>query len=248
MRKLLLLSLCLLYFQILEAKVKQVHAYNQTWVGFYNQTRLSNKWGFWADVQLRTNDAFIENILQNACRVGLTYYSNENLRVTAGYAYFNNLSPANGANVALHEHRAWQQVAYNINKPNARILQTLRLEERFRQRLLNADMASNSYAFNYRIRYAYNIELPLSKNKFEPHAVTFFANEEMMLNFGKQIIYNTFDQNRIYVGLNYRLSKLNNIRLGYMNVFQQQNSGQEYRNTNAVRLIFLSNVDLRKSK
>lgn len=139
-------------------------------------------------------------------------------------------------------------MAYNINKPNARILQTLRLEERFRQRLLNADMASDSYAFNYRIRYAYNIELPLSKNKFEPHAVTFFANEELMLNFGKQIIYNTFDQNRIYVGLNYRLSKLNNIRLGYMNVFQQQNSGQEYRNTNAVRLIFLSNVDLRKSK
>lgn len=116
---------------------------------FLQSNQIKQQMGFWADAQLRTNDAFVENIFQNACRLGVTYYPNENLRVTLGYAYFNNLSPANGANVALHEHRAWQQVAYNISKPNIRILQTIRLEERFRQKLLNADMASDSYSFNY---------------------------------------------------------------------------------------------------
>jgi len=34
------------------AQQKQITPVGQTWVGYLNQTRLSNKWGFWAEAPL----------------------------------------------------------------------------------------------------------------------------------------------------------------------------------------------------
>lgn len=227
---------------------KQITNINQVWTGYFNQTRLSNKWGFWAEAQLRTNENFVDNISQGILRVGGTYYYNNDTKLTAGYAYINNFSPANGANISTPEHRPWQQIQWHTKYQKLRLMQWVRLEERYRQRLKNINELDNGFAFNFRIRYNFLMQVPLSKKLFQPSTFSFIANDEVHVNFGKEIVYNTFDQNRFFLGLAYQTNKTDNLQIGYMNIFQQQPAGNIYRSLHTARIFYFHNLDLRKSK
>ena len=49
-----------------------------------------------------------------------------------------------------------------------------------------------------------------------------------MFNFGKNIVKNVFDQNRIYIGLNYPMNKNLAFEAGYLNWFQQRPLGTDF--------------------
>lgn len=72
-----------------EAQTKQTEKAEQVWLGYLNQTRLSNKWGIWVDAHLRTKDNFVSDLTTGIFRSGLTYYLNDDLKFTAGYAFIN---------------------------------------------------------------------------------------------------------------------------------------------------------------
>jgi ribosomal protein S26 len=57
-----------------------------------------------------------------------------------------------------------------------------------------------------------------------------------MINAGKNAVYNSFDQNRVYVGLQYGISSAVAVELGYMNSFQQRKTGIDYFDRNIIRL------------
>ena len=78
------------------AQVKQTETVQQAWFGYFNQTRFSNKWGSWTDMHLRTKEDFVSGISQGIIRLGLTYYLNDDTKLTAGYAYVNHF-PAEGS-------------------------------------------------------------------------------------------------------------------------------------------------------
>jgi hypothetical protein len=59
--------------------------------------------------------------------------------------------------------------------------------------------------------------------------------DEVMLNIGNQIVKNTFDQNRIYLALNYVVTPKIAFEVGYMNWFQQQKNGTDYYDRNIIR-------------
>lgn len=91
-------------------------------------------------------------------------------------------------------------------------------------------------------------EIPLSKKGIVLHALSFIANNEVHINFGKQTIYNYFDQNRFFVGLKYQTAPHENLQIGYMNLFQQLAGGNKYKNINAIRFFYFQNIDVRKKK
>lgn len=247
LRKLMLFILCTSVTLSLFAQQKNIVPYNQIWLGYANQTRLSNKWGFWAETQLRTQDHFTEELSSVFARIGATYYLNDQTRLTAGYGYFHNFSPANGANIATYEHRPWQQIQWFTRYPSVSLMQWFRLEERYRRNLADADHLDNSYAFNFRMRYNFLMQVPLSKNnKFKPGSFSWILNDEVHVNFGKEVVYNTFDQNRFFTGFSYQTNKTDNIQFGYMNLFQQMASGNTYRSLHTIRIIYFHNLDLRK--
>src|SRR5262249_4607206 len=66
---------------------KHTEHLNQTWLAYLNQTRLSNKWGVWLDLHLRTKEDFFTNFSQSIIRPGLTYYLSDATKLTVGYAY-----------------------------------------------------------------------------------------------------------------------------------------------------------------
>ena len=82
----------------------------------------------------------------------------------------------------------------------------------------------------------------------EPGSFSFIVNDEVHINFGKEIVNNYFDQNRFFLGFKYQFSKTTNIQAGYMNLFQQLPAGNSYKNINAARIFLFQNLDLRKKE
>ena len=213
--------------------------------GYFNQTRFSDKWGAWVDIQLRTREDFVDHISTSLNRFGLTYYINDNVKLTAGYAYVVGY-PEGTRTVAVPEHRPWQQVQWHTNYGKKKMMQWVRLDERYRRKLLNQSTLADDYSFNYRIRYNLFYDIPLSAKGIVPKTWSFVVNDEVHINFGKQIVNNTFDQNRFYLGFKYQISPHTNFQVGYMNVFIQQPSGNQYRSLHVPRLFYFQNLDLRR--
>ncbi len=226
-------------------QIKTTSTTGQAWFAFFNQTRLSDKWGLWADVHLRTREDYFSNLSQGILRLGGTYYLNDNTKLTAAYAFVNQF-PSGSTSISVPEHRPWQQIQWHTNYPKMKLMQWFRLEERWRRKLKNSNELADDYSFNFRLRYNILTQFPLSKKRFQPGTFSFVLSNEVFINFGKQIVYNTFDQNRFFAGFHYHVNKRDNLQFGYMNVFQQLAAGNQYRSINAMRLFYFHQLDLRK--
>ena len=225
---------------------KQLVQERQTWLGVFTQTRFSDHWGLWAEGHLRLHDQFVHALFQTVARAGATYYLTDDVRLTGGYAYAY-LYPDGARTVGQPEHRPWQQVQWFTKFPKARLMQWVRLEERFRQQVVGNDELGSNFDFNYRTRFNAALFLPLTQKRFEPGGLQLLLNDEVMVNFGEQIRYNYFDQNRLFAGLVYQVSKQAQVQAGYMHLFQQLPAGDIYRNQHTIRIFYFHNLDLRKS-
>jgi hypothetical protein len=230
------------------AQQKNITEEEQTWLGYFNQTRFSEKWGSWTDVHLRTKEDFFTQYSQALFRVGLMYYLNNDTKLTAGYAFVNHFPADNHKNISQPEHRPWQQLQWHTRSKRLRLMQWFRLEERFRRKILNDDQLADGYAFNFRARYNILSQFALGSQPFKPGTFGFVLSDEVFVNFGKQIVYNTFDQNRLFAGFAYYLNNHDNLQFGYMNIFQQLASGNNYRSNHVARIFYFHNLDLRKKK
>lgn len=219
---------------------------NQVWGSYNNQTRLSNKWGLWGDFHLRTKENYFNDFSTGIARVGLMYYLSDNTKLTAGYAYVHNYPQAGHTDIARPEHRPWQQVQWHNKFPNLRLMQYVRLEERFRRKIKDNDELAGGYNFNWRTRYNILVNFALNKKPFAPKTISYFINDEVHINFGNEIVYNSFDQNRLFAGLQYHANSHDVLQVGLMYLFQQLPSGNNYRHIYAPRISYFHNLDLRK--
>ncbi len=228
------------------AQVKSTASIQQIWTGVFNQTRLSSKWGLWADLHLRTKENFTDNFSQSIIRVGITYYVNDDNKFTAGYAKVSLYPGDNHKKITQPEHRPWQQFQWHNKFSKTRLMQWIRLEERYRRKIVNDSTLGAGYSFNFRLRYNIWYDIPLTKKGVVPKSWSFVVNDEVHVNFGKQIVYNYFDQNRFFLGFKYQFAANNNIQFGYMNLFQQLSAGNSYKSIHAGRVFYFHNLDPRK--
>ena len=86
---------------------------------------------------------------------------------------------------------------------------------------------TDTYSFVNRIRFQINLRKSIPQWKFNGNEPFVALADEVLINFGKEIVYNTFDQNRIslMVGL-----KRKNIQYmtGYMSRFAVLRNGIAY--------------------
>ena len=74
-------------FYMLHAQTKTTENIEQVWLGYFTQTRFTDKWGAWVDLHLRTEEDFINKFSQSIVRLGLTYYLTDVSKLIIGYAY-----------------------------------------------------------------------------------------------------------------------------------------------------------------
>ena len=187
-------------FEVL-AQNKRTSSEQQVWLAYFNQTRFSRHWGTWVDLHLRTKEDYFTNFSQSIFRVGLTYYLTDDAKLTAGYAFVNHFPADLHSEISRPEHRSWQQLQWHHRYPNLRLMQWWRLEQRWRRKVLDADELADGYQFNYRTRYNLFTQFAFGKRKFQPGTFSFILNDELHINFGKEIVNNYFDQNRFFYGL-----------------------------------------------
>lgn len=238
----LFLFYCLLSVHFLQAQ-KTITDDQQTWLGVFSQLRFSQRWGAWTEAQFRLRDQFFGEASTGIVRLGATYYLGNDVRLTAGYAYVHHF-PSGAVHIGQPEHRPWQQVQWFQRGRYAQLMQWVRLEERFRRKLLDASTLDEGYNFNYRARYNLALFLPLTPRGFGPGGLQFLLNNEVMLNFGDQITFNTFDQNRFFAALVYQVNPRAQLHAGYMNVFVQQPAGDTYRRLHTLRIFYFHNINL----
>lgn len=106
----------------------------------------------------------------------------------------------------------------------------------------------DGYNYNFRVRYNFSFLIPLKGKEMVAHTPFLAIQDEVFLNFGDRIAYNTFDQNRFFAGFGYQFSSHLNAQFGYMNVYQQEASGNHYLSTHAIRLFVFHSLDFRNKE
>jgi hypothetical protein len=210
------------------------------WLASFNTFSLNKSWSIHLDVQLRSTDEFsqVQTIL---FRPGLNYHLNKKQVLTAGYAYIPNRYVSVADNGLLAEHRIWQQFIQIQPVKKLSIQHRFRFEERFipKPAVDNNGLYADDYAFATRFRYFVRSVIPLTKQTeaFEKGVFTAVQNE-VFLNTTNQKAVNgkTFDQNRLYIALGYRLVKQFDIEAGYMWQFVERKEGLGTTNNNIAQL------------
>lgn len=68
--------------------------------------------------------------------------------------------------------------------------------------------------------------------------------DELLVQFGKDVVFNTFDQNRIFIGIKQKINNSLSFDTGYMSVFQQKSNGINYIQSNTFRLFFYYTIKI----
>ncbi len=85
------------------------------------------------------------------------------------------------------------------------------------------------YSYNTRLRVRYRLRYVLNGNDFYKDKTSYLAiNNEIALNFGKNITRNTFSNNRIYLAAGHRFLNAARVELRYVNVFASRSNGFEF--------------------
>jgi len=240
--KILQLLFIVLPFVVLAQTVqkKEVNHQFQTWVSLNSVTKFSQHWGVAADVHLRTNDFFQDNNFF-FLRGGIAYIPNSKFSFTGGYAHMW-LAPRNPDwSTYSDENRIYQQFQMNTKSGNVSIVQRLRNEQRWQEKIVN-DAETGENRFTDRVRYLISVTIPIFKKKTAPSLV---VSDELLLQFGKEVVYNTFDQNRLFIGIKQVINPKLSFDFGYMNVYQEKYSGYQYDMNHTLRLFFYLNTSIK---
>ena len=229
MRIALLLLLALQFQFLYPQKLIQNQA---NWFAYTGQYQLSSKCGIHLEAQFRM-DGDIQFSKQNLFRLGAIFYPTKNSNVTVGYGLINTLNTSVGA--YFNEDRIWEQYQYTYKWHDAKnmMINRLRLEQRFVDKIGLLEGQVVRLETNYQNRFRYlNRHLfhlmSLNKDKDEWYAV---VQDEVFLNIGSNSVNSHFfDQNRFFAGLGIHSNSNFRIELGYLNQLVNPDVGAEVMN------------------
>ena len=222
---------------------KKIEHNTYTWVSINSNLFVNKHWFIMADVHLRENNFFSSTSFIFG-RVGLGYQVDNKLSFVAGYGNLLASPTTAGWTTKADEDRLFEQVILSSEYKKIKLLQRIRNEQRW-QDVIVEDKKASSRKFTDRVRYLLNATIPVFKNKKLPQLV---IGDELALNFGKAVIYNTFDQNRLFFGIKQSITPSLGFDAGYMNILQQKSTGNSYINGDVMRLFFYYTLRPKKIK
>jgi hypothetical protein len=199
--------------------VRENAKHNNAWLMYFGNHKVTSKFGIHAEVQVRRND-FFQNWQQLLLRTGIDFHTAQ-VRYTLGYGYVET-HPYGEFPVAktFPEHRMWQQALVSNAVGCIKLSHRYRLEQRWIGSSITGKFEDVRY--ENRFRYMARINIPLQGKSIDPKTFYIGLYDEIFVNFGNQVGYNLFDQNRLYGALGYSLGKLGRIEVGYLHQLVQQ--------------------------
>lgn len=146
-----------------------------------------------------------------------------------------------------HEIRTTFQFFHHLKQAKGRVMHTwrYRYELRWQEQPLLDD-----YRFFTRFRFRYRIRVGLNSTDFYANKTLYAAvSNEIGLNMGKNVVLNTFNQNRLYIGLGYRFLTAARVELRYVDRFRTRGTGFEFDSDHGVMVgIYIDQVSLLGTK
>lgn len=225
---------------------KNIDHQSLLWTRYYNLMTINNKWAVHTEFDNRT---FINPVEDNlyVFRINGRYKISNNADLGAGYAYFSVATqvPEVTYDFRLPEYRGQQDITWKQEYGKITLNQRFQVEERF---FHNADKNGLLPGTTFFWRFRYRLQGEYSFWKKENQYLKAIVYDELMINGGKNVVKNTFDQNRIYGALHYGVNKNIALELGYLNSFQQRVSGVDYFDRDIIRFTFFHKINLQKKK
>jgi hypothetical protein len=118
------------------------------------------------------------------------------------------------------------QFFHHLKQSNGRIMHTWRYRFALRHRLTEGSddwVTFARFRTRYRIRYMLN-----APDLYTPGVIYATASAELGINFGAPVVYNTFNQNRIYLGVGFRVFNAARIELRYVDRIRARGTGYQF--------------------
>lgn len=222
------LMVSLLQFSpVLHAQTKTNLHKAQLWLGYMSSARIGKKISLWNDAHYASDNFIIG-------RHGLSYHFNNQVIVTGGYAWLF-LSTSFSDRLARAEHRPWGQALFVSSIGSAwQVHQRIRYDARFRQTIEDGAIG-DGYTFNHRLRYMFSIRRSLDGKILGNRQPFVSMNNEVLINFGKNIYQNNLDQFRATLMAGYTLDNLT-FQFGYMYRYVPLAAPYTYRHFHGITL------------
>lgn len=227
---------------VLFAQQKQVVYEQQIWPGYNANIKFNSRWGIWLDGEIHTNDNYFNNFSQLAFRFAGTYFLKNNNKFTAGYGYTDYFPGEGHTNISIPEHFIWQQFQWFNNASKYKLMQWVRLEQKWKENVVNDSTAADNFTNTYKLRYNIFYQLPLSKRGFPPKSLSLAFGDELYLYYGSTIANHVFDQNRVFAGFSYAVNKHDNFVFGYLNIQQQNSTATQLKISSVIKATLFLNL------
>lgn len=230
----------LLIFGSFSFAQKNISHNNLVWFGDFTKVKLNDKWSAYVDFGFRRTE-WLNKWNQILVRPGITYNLNNKVSATIGTAYFSHYT----VSFIRPEYRGWQQLLFSETFGRVIVNQRFRAEQRFIQKAV-ANELIDDYSYCNRFRYQLSMQLALNRKKIENKTLYLAISDEIIINSGKEITNNYFDQNRLAIGLGNKTNEQLNILVSYMNVLIQKANVDSFENNNTLVINLYHNFDLKE--
>ncbi len=219
---------------------------HQLWLAYLNQGRITDKAGYWVDVNFRTHNQFANNFSTVLFRIGGSYFIKDNLRFSAGYVYAMGFPSLSNQSFFKQEHRPWQHIQYGyVISPKVRLNTGFRAEERFIQKSKGEKIVPG-YEFRNRLRLSAGLSVQINRQKLAIGNIFLLISNEVMVNAYSTDKAKLLDQNRAFIGLGFQVAEPFQIQMGYMHWYLATTKGYDHIHT--LRLNLVHTPDFRKKK
>lgn len=197
---------------------------DQQWFQYYTQTRTGDRTMLYADAGVRTIDGF-SRWSQHLIRAGFGYILGGPWQAVTGLAFFGFFEKGSRAR---DEWRIYQELNRTDRTGEWTLQNRLRAEARFFRNRADGPLGAGS-SFNFRFRYRLQASVPLAPlpGGGQRRLLASMANE-VFINAGSSIVYNTFDNNRLVLGPVIQWSPDLQVGLLYNHQFGRRNRPETY--------------------
>ena len=192
------------------------------WGVLTERVKWDEKWSSIVNLQYR---AFVDKEQTAQTIINLaSFHKSDNVTLGLGFIYFDFKRPlaegADGKNIP--EWRPYQNININTKKSKLDINTRFGVEERFQKTVENGKLSHTAFTLRFRLKWELVYKLWQGE---KDNSLLFRLSTEPMLQFGKNVDYNTFDQNRFITLLSFQPDKEWSFNTGYMHWTLQTSNG-----------------------
>jgi hypothetical protein len=252
MKRIVLLITVSLFAHTSFSQAQKVVAHNtNAWFMYFGNHKLSDKWGFHLEAQLRRSD-FISDPQQLLLRGGINYYLNSQVYFTAGYCFVETYPYGEQpAKTTYPENRLWEQVQIKTQLQKIEWISRFRLEQRFSKLPVEntaGDYVPGDAVYTNRMRILNRLSIPFKGKTIADKSFYFTAYDEIMWNWGENTGPNLLDQNRIYGALGYVIPVAGRLEVGYLLQSIYKADGVRVEKNNTFQLALFSSINFFRKK